>query len=273
MQQAVDFLEESESLHELVRHLKDEDFNRETSFKSWTLNEVFRHLHFWNYAADKAREGDHAFLTFFEGPAGQLSSGTGLREIEVDHLDGLSGCELLDTWRDFYLPMSERFAETDPSRRLKWVGPDMSARSSITARLMETWAHGQEVYDMLGVSRRNEDRIRNIVVLGNNTYGWTYHVRSEQPPEPVPHLRLTAPSGEIWTYNELNDNEIIEGMAEEFCQVVTQVRNIGDTALKVTGENAKDWMSKAQCFAGGAQEHPAPGTRKTASLAVKGVSQ
>jgi uncharacterized protein (TIGR03084 family) len=273
MQQAVEFLEESESLHELVRYLKDEDLNQETSFKNWTLNDVFRHLHVWNYAADLSLQADNAFLTFFEELGTQLSSGKTLREVEAAHLDGLSGCELVETWRSFYMPMSERFAESDPSRRLKWAGPDMSVRSSITARLMETWAHGQEVYDVLGEVRRNEDRIRNIVVLGNNTYGWTYHVRSEQPPEPVPHLRLTAPSGEVWTYNEPHDNETIEGLAEEFCQVVTQVRNIADTGLVVTGENAIDWMSKAQCFAGAAQAPPPPGTRKMAALVVNGVER
>jgi uncharacterized protein (TIGR03084 family) len=128
---------------------------------------------------------------------------------------------------------------------------------------METWAHGQEVYDVLGVIRRNADRIRNIVVLGNNTYGWTFKVRGEEPPSPRPHLRLTAPSGEIWTYNDPSPVELIEGLAEEFCQVVTQTRNIADTGLKVVGPNAVSWMSKAQCFAGGAETPPPPGARKT----------
>jgi len=270
MQQALDFLEESKSLFKLVESLNDEDLKRETSFKKWTLNDVFSHLHVWNYAADLSLKGDDDFLTFFEELSAQLSTGKTLREAEQAFLNGLSGRELVNTWKDFYLPMSDRFRESDPSMRVKWAGPDMSVRSSITARLMETWAHGQEIYDVLGVVRSNEDRIRNIVVLGNNTYGWTYHVRSEQPPEPVPHLKLTAPSGEIWAYNELSNNEIIEGRAEEFCQVVTQVRNIADTDLVVTGDNATSWMSKAQCFAGAAQSPPSPGARKTAAKTIFG---
>jgi hypothetical protein len=62
--------------------------------------------------------------------------------------------------------MSDHFGVADPSQRVKWAGPDMSVRSAITARLMETWAHGQAIYDVLGVERRDEDRIRNIAVLG-----------------------------------------------------------------------------------------------------------
>ena len=137
----------------------------------------------------------------------------------------------------------------------------MSARSFASARLMETWAHGQEVYDHLGVVRQNADRVQNIVMLGVNTFGWTYATRRETPPGPMPHLVLTSPSGQVWTYGDASGTERIEGRADEFCQVVTQTRNVADTGLKVTGPVATDWMSKAQCFAGAAQTPPAPGTR------------
>jgi uncharacterized protein (TIGR03084 family) len=128
---------------------------------------------------------------------------------------------------------------------------------------METWAHGQEVYDALGVVRKDEDRIKNIVVLGVNTFGWTYACRQATPPGPLPRLQLTAPSGEVWEFGEQSDKERITGSATEFCQVVTQVRNIADTSLSVEGPVASDWMSKAQCFAGAPAEPPAPGTRFT----------
>merc|ERR1712110_667526 len=134
----------------------------------------------------------------------------------------------------------------------------MTVRSKITARLMESWAHAQEVYDQLGQVRKNGDRIENIVILGVNTYGWTFKNRRLEPPGPMPHVRLTAPSGKIWTHGEFSETERIEGLAEEFCQVVTQTRNIGDTSLKVTGTCATDWMSKAQCFAGGPEPPPVP---------------
>ena len=49
-------------------------------------------------------------------------------------------------------------------------GSRHDARSSISARHMETWAHAQELYDTLGVDRINEDRIKNIVIIGNNTF-------------------------------------------------------------------------------------------------------
>lgn len=140
----------------------------------------------------------------------------------------------------------------------------MSARSSVSARLMETWAHGQEVYDQLGVVRQNKDSIKAIVVLGINTFGWSYAVRKTEPQGARPYVHLTAPSGAIWEFGEAASADFIKGEASEFCQVVTQVRNIKDTNLEVAGRVATDWMSKAQCFAGEAETPPAPGTRFTA---------
>ena len=265
LEQAADFLAESEALHELVQDLNAEQMERPTSFKGWTINAVIRHLHVWNHAADLSLTDADGFQAFYSQVGSRVASG-GITDFEDAFLDGLSGPELIDTWRAFYRDMAARFGAADPAMRVKWAGPDMSVRSSITARLMETWAHGQEVYDELGVVRRNEDRIRNIVVLGNNTYRWTFTVRGETPPDPRPHLALTAPSGEVWSYNPPDDVEQISGRAEEFCQVVTQVRNVKDTSLSVQGLNAQNWMSKAQCFAGPPETPPAPGSRRTRTV-------
>ena len=265
MQQADDFLAESESLFQLLENLEDSEFERATEFKGWTLNNVIRHLHVWNLAAGLSLTDEAGFDAFY-AQVGENVAG-GLKGFEEAYMEGLSGRALLNTWRESYRRVAADFGKADPSLRVKWAGPSMSARSSITARLMETWAHGQEVYDELGVVRENADRIRNIVVLGNNTFGWTYAVRGEEPPSPVPHLVLTAPSGEVWTFNEPSDDERIEGLAEAFCQVVTQVRNVADTDLQVTGSGATDWMSKAQCFAGPPETPPAPGVRRIRSIA------
>ncbi len=259
MPQAEDFRAESEALYELLESVDPERFDEPTQFKHWTINAVLQHLHFWNRMAGYQITDETTLASNLKA----IMSAGGMRAFENTALDGLKGGALLAAWREGYDQAADLFAECDPKRRLKWAGPDISARSSITARLMETWAHGQEVYDHLGVVRKNADRIRNIVVLGVNTYKWTYATRGETAPEPIPFLELTAPSGETWTYGEPSDTERISGLAEEFCQVVTQTRNIADTALRVTGPIAGDWMSKAQCFAGPPEPPPAPGTRRT----------
>jgi uncharacterized protein (TIGR03084 family) len=183
-------------------------------------------------------------------------------------LDGLSGQALLQAWLERAEAVAAAFAKADQKLRLKWVGPDMSALSSITARLMETWAHAQAVYDVLGVAREDTDRIGNIVRLGVNTWGFTWKNRRQEPPGPMPQIRLTAPSGTIWEYGEASDSGLITGSATEFCQVVTQCRNIADTSLAVTGEVAHQWMAVAQCFAGPPQDPPPAGSRCMANRGV-----
>jgi uncharacterized protein (TIGR03084 family) len=261
MQQAQDFEDESAALAELVAPLSEADFDRETLFKRWTINNILRHLHVWNIAAARSIEGSEAFSKFLKELMGG-ERGRRFTEYEAEYLNGLSGQALLTAYRAQYSALARHFAVTDPKVRLKWVGPDMSAQSSVTARLMETWAHAQAVYDLLGVERIESDRIVNIVRLGVNTYGWTFKNRKEEPPGPMPRLRLTAPSGAIWEYGEGED--LIEGSAAEFCQVVTQCRNIADTSLCLTGPVATRWMSTAQCFAGPPNDPPDPGMRHRA---------
>ena len=259
-QQVEDFGAESEALYRLLGPLEESDYERQTLFKGWTLNHILGHLHHWNWAADLSLRDPEAFQAWMADAMPRMST-QGMRSIEQEWLDGLQGRRLLQAWRDYYGEMSERFGAADPKQRVKWAGPDMSVRSSITARLMETWSHAQAVYDLLGVERLDTDRIRNIAQLGINTFGWTFHNRGEAPPGDVPAVRLTAPSGASWEWNVENTLDLVEGSATEFCQVVAQTRNIADTDLLVSGPVATRWMAVAQCFAGPVETPPPPGAR------------
>jgi len=262
-----DFKEESDALYALLKNLSDAELAKPTQFKNWTFENVIGHLHMWNWAAAQSLTGGADFDAFIASVLKEAGQ-TNLRTFEAKWFGDLRGCALLETWHDFYPKVATAFAATDPKKRVKWAGPSMSARSSITARLMETWAHGQEVYDTLGVIRHDKDRIRNIAVLGVNTFSWTFKNRGLSLPDQAPHVRLTAPSGEIWEWNDATGSDRIEGSATEFCQVVTQTRNIADTELKVSGDVATKWMAIAQCFAGAPENPPVPGTRHTATSKI-----
>jgi uncharacterized protein (TIGR03084 family) len=261
LQQAIDFREESEALFALLDTVSDEGWNQKTQFKGWTINDVVAHVHLGNYMADLSLRDSAAFVTFRQSLASARTTGGGHLAVTHAWLQGTKDRALLQQWRDFYLEMTERFAVADPKMRVKWAGPDMSVRSSITARLMETWAHGQAVYDVLGQERGDTDRIKNIAVLGINTFGWTFTNRGLAVPAKIPYVRLSAPSGAMWEWGQPEADNCIEGSAVEFCRVVTQVRNIADTGLRVVGATATHWMSIAQCFAGPPEDPPTPGSR------------
>ena len=264
-QQVSDFLDESEALYALLAPLSDRDFETKTQFKGYTIHDVVGHLHHWNVAADFSLRDEAGFRAFMK----QIGEGIGRRrslvEIAGEWLGDLRNRALLEEWRRFTRELTEHFGAADPKARVPWAGPAMSVRSSVTARLMETWAHGQEVYDVLGALRVDGDRIKNIAQLGVNTFGWTFLNRRLEVPPDVPHVRLVAPSGAllgaVWEWNEPSETNRVEGGATEFCQVVTQVRSLGDTKLRVVGDTARRWMSIAQCFAGPPSDPPALGTR------------
>ena len=261
LDQALDFRDEGDALFALLDTFDDSDWARTTQFKHWTPNDIVAHLHMADYAADLSLKGGDEFTAFARRLA-ELGRNSA-RNLDATHawLGGIKNRDLLLRWRAFYREMAGRFAAADPRKRVKWFGPDMSVLSSISARLMETWAHGQALYDLFGQTRVDTDRIKNIAIIGINTFGWTFANRGIEPPGVRPNVRLSAPSGALWEWPQAASDNLIEGAAVEFCQVVAQTRNIADTSLKVAGQTATAWMAIAQCFAGPPESPAAPGTR------------
>ncbi len=134
----------------------------------------------------------------------------------------------------------------------------MGAKSFLTARLMECWAHGQDVADALGVERAATDRLRHVARLGVITRGWSYVNRGLEPPADEVRVELIGPSGARWRFGPDDATGVVTGPALDFCLVVTQRRHPDDTALQVTGDVARDWLERAQAFAGPPTDGPAP---------------
>ena len=262
LKQAIDFFEESKNIHELLSNISENSLDTKTQFKNWSFNDIIRHLHVWNIASCKSLKGDEKWENFNSILQSFFKEGKKLTDFEKFITNNLNGKNLLNIWENTFKNVSEEFKKELPKKRVKWVGPDMSVISSISARHMETWAHSQAIYDSLGIVRNNKDRILNIVIIGNNTFEWTYKVNNREIPIKKPYLNLISPSGKVWEFNDSSNKDKIEGLAEEFCQVVTQVRNIKDVNLKLSGNTSTEWMSIAQCFAGKASSPPLPGTRK-----------
>ena len=125
---------------------------------------------------------------------------------------------------------------------------------------MEAWAHGQDVVDAVGASRPPTDRLRHIARLGVMTRGWSYANRRMEAPDVAVDVMLEAPSGAVWTWGPGDASETISGPAEDFCLVVTQRRHVDDTGLRMAGDGARDWMVRAQAFAGPPTNGPDAGS-------------
>ena len=211
IKQAEDFRQESESLYEVFAALQEDNFDITTAFKSYTIRDVLAHIHLFNYAAQLSLDDQNKFQILSNQLIKKFSQGMSMIDVADEWLDGCSNTTLLKNWKTLFTELSDRYFTENPKTRLPWFGPDMSVLSSLTARLMETWAHGQEVYDVLGIERVETDRIKSIAVLGINTFSWTFKNRQLDVPGRVPYVKLTAPSGDIWEWSEASKTNFVTG--------------------------------------------------------------
>ena len=114
----------------------------------------------------------------------------------------LTPAALLGWWRAASAALVAASRSLDPAARLPWYGPSMSAASFLTARLMETWSHGLDVVDVVGLARPDADRLRHVVFLGVRTREFSYTNRGLAPDATPVSLELTGPSGAVWSHGD-----------------------------------------------------------------------
>jgi uncharacterized protein (TIGR03084 family) len=171
----------------------------------------------------------------------------------------MSPDELLSWWHEGVTDLLDAAASVDMKKRCSWYGPSMSARSMLTARYMENWAHGLDVADGLGISRDDTDRIYHVAHIGVRAMPFAFATNGRQLPDGDVYVELRSPSGAVWQWGPPQAGSSVRGTASGFCRAVTQRRHVNDCGLTIAGEPATEWMSIAQAFAGPPGEGRAEG--------------
>jgi uncharacterized protein (TIGR03084 family) len=243
---------EESSLDATVADLDERDWSTPTPAEGWTVRDSIAHLaatEMWATLSLTDPDGFRAELAGIaadaERRADEVRTGLMFRRPPP-------GIDTLTWWRDNRTRAGALLRTRDRADRLPWFGPDMSSMSFATARLMETWAHGVDVRDALGADTEPTDRLRQVAELGVRTRGWSYVVRGREAPDVAVRVELDAPEGTRWVWGDAAAPAWVRGPALDFCLVVTQRRNLRDTALVVQGEAAHEWLEVAQAFAGAA---------------------
>ncbi len=230
---------------ELAAIVRATDLDLRVPAEPWDVRDTISHLLVGNakgYLAATDPEGFAAELPQV------LADPPGYLEGWLEAGRGLEKLQLMAAWDTGFARMVEAFAALPPGTKVPWYGPPMSPPSFATARLMEYWAHGQDIVDAAGMSRVPTARLKHIAHLGVRTRGFSYAVRGMAVPEGEVRVTLAAPDGSTWEWG--NGDDAVVGSAEGFCLRVTQRRHRDDTDLVTTGPLADDWMDHAQCFAG-----------------------
>lgn len=254
-----DLAEEHQWLDSIIGALPDSDWDALTPAEPWTVRDQISHLAFFDEMAELSARDPDRFT--HEVGAALIDGLEPYIQLAIDKGRGLSTSGVLEWWRDARIELLGRMHRTDADLRLPWYGPPMRAESSVTARLMETWAHGQDICDALGVERQPTARLFRIAELGVKTFRFSFENRGLPAPGGKVAVTLTGPGGSVRTWNsDFSSAASITGPVEDFCLVVAQRRNITDTAIEIEGGLARQWMTVAQVFAG----PPGPGRKAKA---------
>ena len=248
-------------LDQIVTGLDDETWQVVTPFYGWTLMDQVAHIAFFDHEALLAMENPDQFQRR-AGPIMEvLKTGKSLKAHTNALLDMDSPTALLTFWREARTRMVRLLETMDPKDRIPWYGPDMGCLSFATARLMEAWAHGQDLLDTLKIRPFQDNRLFHIAHLGVSAFAWSFRIKQLPVPHIRPHVRLTSPQGDPWEWGDDSSTEKVRGDALSFCLVATQRRHVLDTPLEWEGEIAEKWLSFAQAFAGVSQDPPPKGER------------
>lgn len=242
-----DLAAEHAALDLLLEPLDGARWATPTPAQGWTIRDQIAHLYF----------GDNRALLTATDPAAFVA------QRAVEYVDkskfaqamvgpelGSDGASVYAAWTHERAAFVAVYRTLDPKVRVEWYGPPMSPLSKVTARIMETWAHGQDVADALGSTREPTDRLRHIAHIGVGARRFSYTINGLDVDDTPVFVELTAPSGATWSWGDPTAHDSVRGPALDFCLVVVRRRHLADTALVAEGATAAAWLAIAQAYAG-----------------------
>src|SRR4051794_36119281 len=243
---------EHAALDDRVADLDDDAWHTPSPAEGWDVADCVSHLHYFDGTAVLALTDSTAFSQHLEA----LLGGDVQPGADVAFGRANSGGDLLEDWRRGRHALLVAIDKAEPSTRVPWYGPPMSLASFTSARLMETWAHGQDVADALGLPPVTTDRLRHVCHIGVQARPYAYLVHGVDNPDVPVRVELSGPGAGEWGPADAADR--ITGPALDFALLVTQRRHLDDLALTVEGSTAQQWAGIAQAYAGPAGTGRAP---------------
>jgi uncharacterized protein (TIGR03084 family) len=242
-----DLAAESAVLDDLVAGLSDDAWQVVTPSPGWTIAHQIAHLGWTDEIALLAATDPDAFAAAVDVLA--HGAATAVDDAAATAATRPPG-DLLAWWRDGRARLAAVLTDFPSGAKMPWFGPPMGAASMATARLMETWAHGQDVADTIGVEHQPTNRLRHVAHIGVRARDYAYFVNGLTPPPVEFRVELAAPSGGTWTWGPDDATQRVTGPALDFCLLVTQRRHRDDLAVTAEGSDAEQWLTIAQAFAG-----------------------
>lgn len=244
-----DLAAEGDDIERLVDGLDDAGWATPTPAEGWTIAHQIGHLAWTDEQALLAITAPDAFADRMIEAAGEGKLLGAVDEGAAERA-AMAPAALRAYWIEGRWALSEAFGQVPPGARIVWFGPPMSAASMITARIMESWAHGQDIADALGVRRVPTARLRHVAHIGIRARDFAYAAHGLDAPTEQFRVELHGPDGELWTWGPEDATQRVTGPALDFCLLATQRRHRADLAVAAEGPDADRWLDIIQAFAG-----------------------
>jgi uncharacterized protein (TIGR03084 family) len=240
-----DLAREQDELQTICARLTADEWLTPTAARGWDVRDTIAHLADTDeLAIDTIDDGPRSLNRFVS----QLSSPKDVTLWGVLRGRRRSGAEVLAWWERTSMFSRERLISLESATRVPW-GIGMGRPAFVTARLMETWAHGLDVHAAVGVPSVDTDRLRHIAFLATRALPYAFSYAGRPLPATTLRVELDLPSGARWTHGPADAPDRITGPAAEYCRVFVQRLPVALAGgLVATGTGARDALAVARAF-------------------------
>ena len=256
-----DLVAEQQQLDQFLQTLRTRQWTTATPAIGWDIQDIVSHLAYTEALAAEVLDQGQERLD-----AENITDLDEWTERGVVKGRGRRHQEIIEWWRFGRADVVEALSRMQATDRVPWLHGDMSARTFATTRLMETWAHGLDVkaailgrivpHDEPPNLEEDEEpdpladtaRLLHIALLGQRTLPFAFAEAGVEFPEQGIRIEVMGPLYAAWRFGPEETDQVIKGMAGDWCRVVVQRQEPGDTGLKAVGEYAEKALELARVY-------------------------
>ncbi len=236
-----DLVAEQQALDQFLQRISLRDWKKPTPARGWTIQDTISHLADSEEFAAATLTGEADLERFRSAP--DLDA---LRQEAVERGRKMRPQDVIEWWRGGRARVVEPLSRMKASQRIDWIEGSMSARTLATTRLMETWAHGLDIYAAVDAEVEDTPRIRHVCWLGWKTLPYAFKMAGE---DYVPiRVEVIGPGYVKWVYGPEDTDQLIKGSASEWARLAVRRIGLDEVRLRATGDAAQRALEVVRAY-------------------------
>ncbi len=258
-----DLVAEQQHVDQFLQTLRDQQWSTPTPAVGWDIQDTVSHLAYVeSFAAEVLADGRERIESENIRDVDEWTE----RGVKLGR--GRRHQEIIEWWRFGRADVVDALSRMPSSKRVPWLYGELSARSFAASRLMETWAHGLDVKaaildritpldgrpDHLEEDEEWTDpladtsRLRHIASLGQRSLRFSFEQAGREYPESGIRIEVMGPMYAAWRFGPEDTDQVIKGMAGDWCRLIIHRQDLEDTGLKAVGEFAETALEIARVY-------------------------